>query len=366
MRDLVLRNLTITQAYHELSKAVSRDLPGEVNWCAFATWASRQAGQTIRQEDLDDAIRDRLGESSDTAEVLTQILDGLGRWSRGLTADKVIAELAPAAKLDRSSAAVGKGNLKVFAEIGREFARYLLGPGQDQERDDDSIDRFCEGLRKGDPPWGQSQLRKAFTALYRGKFESDPKRRAEYVLAANLRIGYHEQARLQPEVFAALNAAVADVAAVRRQVLGVAFEGRGSAISWFGRLYLRLTAPLDRLWIRLTNRLRRVARAALTDSLMTLRLPTNTLRLGSDLERDPPEVLDSLSDGELELFASRIGALSPARGSGVQDWANLDERLRYIGSFFRAYQRETRLFEAPFTEEQVDSIRQGSVPASSL
>jgi len=29
----------------------TRCSPG-ANWCTFATWASRQAGQTIRQEDL--------------------------------------------------------------------------------------------------------------------------------------------------------------------------------------------------------------------------------------------------------------------------------------------------------------------------
>src|SRR3990172_1692562 len=50
--DPVIRNLQITQTYHDLSGAIARLTRGHANWCAFATWASRQAGQTIRQEDL--------------------------------------------------------------------------------------------------------------------------------------------------------------------------------------------------------------------------------------------------------------------------------------------------------------------------
>lgn len=50
--DPVIRNLRITQCYHELSAVhAGRCSPG-ANWCTFATWASRQAGQTIRKEDL--------------------------------------------------------------------------------------------------------------------------------------------------------------------------------------------------------------------------------------------------------------------------------------------------------------------------
>ena len=51
--DPVLRNLQITQCYHELAACLpGRTGPG-ANWCTFATWASKQAGQTIRKEDLE-------------------------------------------------------------------------------------------------------------------------------------------------------------------------------------------------------------------------------------------------------------------------------------------------------------------------
>ena len=58
--DLALRNLFITQGYHELSGALSRMLGSSANWCTFATWASKQAGQTIRREDLERFLENEL------------------------------------------------------------------------------------------------------------------------------------------------------------------------------------------------------------------------------------------------------------------------------------------------------------------
>ena len=51
LSEPVIRNLQITQCYHELAAAMAARVSG-ANWCTFATWASRQAGQTIRQEDF--------------------------------------------------------------------------------------------------------------------------------------------------------------------------------------------------------------------------------------------------------------------------------------------------------------------------
>src|SRR5262245_3217061 len=50
--DPVLRNLRITVAYGRLANAFARRVPGGANWCTFATWASKQAGCTIRREDV--------------------------------------------------------------------------------------------------------------------------------------------------------------------------------------------------------------------------------------------------------------------------------------------------------------------------
>jgi hypothetical protein len=48
----VIRNLEITQCYSRLAAAFAARGGEGANWCTYATWASRQAGRTIRGEDL--------------------------------------------------------------------------------------------------------------------------------------------------------------------------------------------------------------------------------------------------------------------------------------------------------------------------
>ena len=182
-----------------------------------------------------------------------------------------------------------------------------------------------------------------------------------------MRIGYHEQTRLEPEIRAAMEAPIVDAVEVRRAVIAAAFEGKGRLASGWGSLYARLTSPLDRLWEELTYLLRRAGRAAVTEALMTLRLPTGEiLELGDDLGRAYPSEVDRLEDRELVGFLDRFGAADSLRGSGAKDWADFDERMRFIAHFFRAYQREAALFEAPFTQEQTEAIRDGRVPSGEL
>ena len=63
----VLRNLEITHCYGRLSAAMVQRTGRCANWCTFATWASRQAGRTIRGEDLIETLRTRLGARSAAA-----------------------------------------------------------------------------------------------------------------------------------------------------------------------------------------------------------------------------------------------------------------------------------------------------------
>src|SRR5215216_1003828 len=48
----VIRNLEITQCYSRLAAEFASRSGEGANWCTYATWASRQAGRTIRGEDL--------------------------------------------------------------------------------------------------------------------------------------------------------------------------------------------------------------------------------------------------------------------------------------------------------------------------
>src|SRR4030095_11281249 len=137
--DPIIRNLQITQCYHEISQSVAVLSGYSANWCTFATWASKQAGQTIRQEDLLRAFEERFYLSAEISAALEGIasnLDSTGaKVQAQLPGETILRTLNPAAALARASDAVTRGNKKVFEEMGREFARFL-----DVFHDDDHFD----------------------------------------------------------------------------------------------------------------------------------------------------------------------------------------------------------------------------------
>src|SRR5215467_9316885 len=78
--DAVRRNRLITQSYHDLSSALAGALGTEnVNWCSFATWASRAAGSFIRDEEVPRVVRLVLGKLEPVRVTLAHVNDVLAR-----------------------------------------------------------------------------------------------------------------------------------------------------------------------------------------------------------------------------------------------------------------------------------------------
>ena len=164
IEDPCLRNVRITHTYHLLASAFGAAAGPGANWCSFAVWASRQAGQTIRGEDVLQAMQRALG----TRPAVEAAMDGMFRrvvraaFGRPGSKRKEVLRILGMDAFHRASAAVAAGNLKVFAEIGREFARFLpLCAGG--RVDPQALAAFLDGLRPGDPPEGQDSLRRAFS-----------------------------------------------------------------------------------------------------------------------------------------------------------------------------------------------------------
>ena len=180
--DPVVRNLQITQCYAALSAVMLQRTGPSANWCTFATWASKQAGQTIRQEDLLRRLHQVLADSPAINEAVAEVAmtaEQAGAAREARTVEETLWEvLDPTAPFDRASDAVARGNKKVFEEIAREFARFYAGCGGDQSYSAAHIDQFCAQLRPGHPPVGQDYLRRAFRRYYAALFEADAKRRA--------------------------------------------------------------------------------------------------------------------------------------------------------------------------------------------
>ncbi len=370
--DPVLRNVLITHCYHELSAALAERTGPSANWCTFATWASKQAGQTIRKEDLARTLEGVLKAAPREAvqEVAASAQDIGARRDPEEIRELVWEAWRPGTALDRASAAVGRGNKKVFVEIGHEFARFYSTCLHDETFDAGKIASFCDELRPGEPPEGQIYLRQAFTRYYQAFFETDLKSRAELLLLANVEIGLHEQTRLQPEIVEALDALLVDPGQVRRRLIGAIFPHR----SWLVRLRLSLMRLLGRRtqFDEATDMLiaiaRQQTRAVITEHLMTIGLPRGErLRLGSDLSGEFPASLREITKPDLRALLERIDPTPDSlRDTGAADWGDLPDRLHFILDMFRCYGEARELFERPFTPEQVAALRAGRLPGGRL
>ena len=348
----MLRNLAITQCYSELSAAVTQRVGQGANWCTFATWASRQAGRTIRGEDALDYLQARLGRDAELLHPLQRV----GRWllRRGLFQPetwlgRLTARLhTPFDAVQRASAAVARGNLQVFAEIGLEFARYLEEVPAGAAPDSPAFQAFAAPLPE--------RLATAFECYQRERDAGDLKARAELVLLGNLEIGYHEQQRLQPEIRAALDAPVITVEELGARLLPAWLARRPRAARAAGRAAM----PVQR-------RLSELAREAITHSLMVLSLPGRILALGSDLPEPYPEALRVLVDAELNQL---VAGFEPTPGladhSGARDWSDVHQRMHYIIHLFRAFHASEDIFSAPFTPEQLEQLEIGVIPSGDL
>jgi hypothetical protein len=342
----VVRNLEITYCYSRLAAAFAARSGKGANWCTYATWASRQAGRTIRGEDLLQHLGQRLGEIRSVLHPFR----ALGRWflRRGLfhretRLGQLTAELhTPFDAFERASDAVARGNLKVFEEIGQQFARYL----------------------NDDQPEGDPLLRQAFTHYDRMLLERDPKSRAELAFLGNLEIGFHEQTRLQAQILEALDAASATEKDLGRRTLEALFPG---APLWRPVLRGPAAAAIG-LWARAIQRSSsRLAREVITDCLMVLALPGRVLSLAANLVDGCPAELADPTDPQLRAFLARFEPVPPARDDcGARDWSDLHQRMHYIVHLFRAFHLSEQLAEPPFNAAQVASIRRGVIPDGEL
>lgn len=333
IKDLVIRNLQVTQGYSEIARAFARRVPGRVNWSGFATWASKQAGNAIRSEDLLRlALRDFGGPAALPAGKL-------------LAFEQVRDALAKLGPFRRASEFVSAGNIKVFVEIGADLSRFVQRFAEGPE----GLEEFCEGLKPGPPPEGQDLLKQAFRHYHKAWFAFDAQERDERLLFGNLLVGVHEQTRLQPEIEGAMDAASVDP----DDLCGCL----PAAPAMF--------RPLVRTFCdKLAGHVRKV----LTNCMMTITLPgPETLRLGQDLRAKFPDNLRSLQDPELRALVAKVDPTPDSRrGSGARDWADFGERMHFIADLFRAYHASPQLLKPPYDAERERLLKGGVRPPDPL
>jgi hypothetical protein len=365
LRDPVLRNLFITQTYHELSCAL-RDILGfeHANWCSFATWASKQAGHTIRGEDLPAQIHRLLEDDEHYVASLERLKGALiERFEMAIVHHTHVGEHL-LELMHALSAAIAEGNLKVFAELAPLFIRFIDMFTGGTIVEEPAFTQFLATLTPGDTvDGGQGLLRSAFVNYRSAAFEPVTKHKMELILTANVQIGLHEQIRLQPNIARGLDTPVEIVEGwLRRRIFDrLPFVHHDDAHELSAPHVTPLAHTLTRLWCKHA-----------TNHVMTLAMPGLVLHLGHDVPVMPgrpmfPEGLDELEHGVLiDLARAYDRSWNTTVGSGAADWTQLDDRMHYIVDLFRSRHAEDVLHEPPFDPSQVRAMREGRVPAGHL
>ena len=364
--DPVLRNLLITQCYHDLSKEIARVLGDtNVNWCTFATWASRTAGGFIRNDEVPGILRKALEDSPGFRKSAQRITGSIEKVHPDTkVSPEGLLGLADEVVLDVSRQ-ITAGNLKVFAELGPVFARFI-GLFERGFLDEVDAAELADSLKVGpSSAGGQTVLKEALEHFYAAARTDDPKAKADQMLMANAKTGLHEQIRLQPFIAGSLDAPIDDVAGKlwRKHAAG------GAPTALLGRIH----AVWDKLGAVLTHDVEKVWVLVATKELMTLKVPGQTLDLGGTLppiEGQPlyPEALQSIHDAEAVELLEHYLALDPDDTGevGADDWTALAQRMRYIIALFRSRQQTAALYRQPFEDQQHAAILDGKTPGGSL
>jgi hypothetical protein len=156
----------------------------------------------------------------------------------------------------------------------------------------------------------------------------------------------------------------------RVRLIRALFPFRG----WLARLrlfVLRLVnrpSPFDAVLDALAEEARRQTQVIITEYLMAIGLSgTIRLRLGSDVVGEFPASLREIALPDLRLLLDHYDPTPDSlSGSGAVTWSNLPERLHFIIDMFRCYHETLDLFEPPFTEEQVTTLKAGRLPTGQL
>ena len=290
----VVRNLEITYCYSRLAAALSARNGEGANWCTYATWASRQAGRTIRGEDLLEHLELRLGHARWVLHPIATLWRRLLR--RGLfqprDAPRPPDERAPHAvrrvrTCERRRRARQPEGVRGDRLAVRAFSRRPAAGRSEARRSarrPAAAEQGVRALRSGCRP----------SAIQSGA-PSSP-------CYANLEIGLHEQTRLQPEILEALDTATETPRDLGKRVLVALVP---SATRWWP-VVRRPAAAVMGVWARAIQRASsRLAREVVTDSFMVLSLPGTGARA-----RDAP-------DGRIPGRARRADRSGVGRTAGA-------------------------------------------------
>lgn len=323
--DPVLSNLRITTTHYQLSLAL-REVLGPrsgANFHTWATWGSKKAGQTIRQEEaphirmLAAVIGGAFGLLI-TATALHAHESSLWLACAGAVIGGAIVRALAGWCHDQASRMVLGGNVTVLDDIGRQTARFVTTFRGHPDPDPQRLAEFLKDVRPGaSERGGQDLLRKAFTHYYLARHAANRQIVEEEMLLANLYAILHEHIRLQPYIAGAMP---------------------------------------------------RPARRWITRSLLTFSLGSRTMSVGRDVvPLSEGDRLKECRNSELRQFLETWDrARGGVAGSRAHDWSDIRDRMAFICPLFRTSHNDPGLYSAPYSGFQQAGIESGRVPSGAL
>jgi hypothetical protein len=360
LEDPVLRNLWITQRYHELARQL-RDagLSEDATWCAFAVWASKTAGATIRGDELPNLVRKLLADDQAAAGALRQFNHGLGPWLEWTLEHthllKFVEEIS-----GQVSASIAAGNVLVFSELAPLFTALVADSSGATHADRAAAAAdLAHCIQLLDDQGVDTTLVVAAFAAYQQAL-NDQAQRPALVLAGNILAVSHEQERLQPAITNALDAAIHDVlnAFMEREVAPL--MPHHEARHLLRKVAAEVEKALERIW-----------QSALTGLMLRMQTPAENL----DLKHSVPPLPEGMFPPELAQLVGTAAEIPYGKWdrtngtgdpSGASDWAVITERMNYIATLFRSRQRHPSLFQPPFSVTQLAALADGRVPEGPL
>jgi hypothetical protein len=343
----ILANLLITLAHSSLSKRL-HILTGEsagANFHSWAVWGSKKAGVTIRQEDLDQALRNAKMVSgvcgllvglclasvvvnyfppSLSSDIIVFCLLGLGAMLGAVFGASVGLAIARSSR-EKAADLVLAGNRLVLDDIGRRTADFVLkfeDKNSESPIEENELRDFIDSsiYKSGEREEGAYLLEQAFSYYARAVNEVDEKKKQQNCYFANCLAILHEHQKLQPYIQKSLPFIVSRC--VTRRMLSFDIGSKQLAVS---------------------------------ENIPTLE--------GLDL----PENLESLEDPRLLAFLDKWSCRAGSReSSAARNWTRIEDRMSYIVDLFRYCHLEPSVFDSPYTDQQCRSIYERRIPDGAL
>ena len=370
MPDPIVRNLWITQAYHDLgvrmgAHLTGKESTGEGSWASYGTWASRTAGSTMRYQILPSEIRDAYNADRAFRDALDRV--GKHSWLRKLGMVRFLDNHTLMGifetELSRISGHVAKGNGIVFAELAPVYANMIAKFDQGEILQGEALEEFIAAQDLKGEPESIAIFEDAIRNYFLAMRTEEQVQRAQLICLANLQAGLHEQQRLQGPIAAALEAPVTEGLLKVRHWWLVQLLLKVPVLGW-------LLRQLDRGFLALLPEVERLAEVLETKLMMAIKMHTISMPLSEDVPPNadgtmfPPDLEPVVLPELTKLLEQWAGSMSTNANSGARNWKNLDDRMRFIFALFRSRQQTPDLLAQPFTEQEREALLSGDLEPS--